>query len=237
MDYKEEQTNEIEALESIYSEELEVINEEPYCFDVAVKGSNEDTRDLLKIILTADIRFTYVDNYPDDIPLLEVRNTSDSLNEERCEKLYNILVEEATENVGMVMIFTLVSIAQETLLTFVDDIKQEHEEKVEMEREEQRKLDEIKYKGTPVTLENFVEWKKSFDEEMRALGKRKIIDIKIKKLTGRQLFEEDSTLNESDVKFLTGGDTTPAVKVDESLFQDFEDLDLDLDDEEFDMDE
>ena len=77
---------------------------------------------------------------------------------------------------------------------------------------------------------------------MRACGKRKVEDVnKTKKLTGRQLFERDSTLNDSDVQFLTmlsdGGvkvDTISSgggVKVDESLFQDFDDLDLD---EEFD---
>lgn len=42
----------------------------------------------------------------------------------------------------------------------------------------------------------------------------------------------DNTLNESDLKFLDEGD---AVKVDESLFQDLEDLDIDdEDDEDFD---
>lgn len=39
----------------------------------------------------------------------------------------------------------------------------------------------------------------------------------------------DTTLNESDLKFLDNGD---AVKVDESLFQDMDDLDLDDDDED-----
>lgn len=39
----------------------------------------------------------------------------------------------------------------------------------------------------------------------------------------------DNTLNESDLKFLDEGD---AVKVDESLFQDIEDLDIDDDDDD-----
>ena len=81
------------------------------------------------------------------------------------------------------------------------------------------------YKGTPVTLQNFLEWKAKFDAEMIACGKRKVVEVsQSKRLTGKQLFEQDSTLNESDIKFLT---SDPGVKVDESLFQDFEDLDLD----------
>lgn len=83
------------------------------------------------------------------------------------------------------------------------------------------------YKGTPVTLENFLEWKAKFDAEMIACGKRKVEVVSSDKLTGKQLFEQDSTLNESDIKFLT---SDPGVRVDESLFQDFEDLDIDDDD-------
>jgi len=62
-------------------------------------------------------------------------------------------------------------------------------------------------------------------------GRRTVeVTPKDKRLTGKQLFERDSTLNESDIKFLTesGGST---VKVDESLFQDLDLDDLDLDDE------
>lgn len=60
---------------------------------------------------------------------------------------------------------------------------------------------------------------------MIACGKRKVVEVtQSKRLTGKQLFEQDSTLNESDIKFLT---SDPGVKVDESLFQDLDDLDLD----------
>lgn len=61
---------------------------------------------------------------------------------------------------------------------------------------------------------------------MIACGKKKQQDEnKLKKLTGKQLFERDSTLNESDIQFISEA----GVKVDESLFQDLDDLDLDED--------
>lgn len=44
----------------------------------------------------------------------------------------------------MVMVFTIVSVAQEKLLEFVQDIKKELEKKRQEEIEEQRILDEIK---------------------------------------------------------------------------------------------
>ena len=68
-----------------------------------------------------------------------------------------------------------------------------------------------------------------FEEEMLALGKRKKVVSK-NKLTGKQLFERDVTLNESDIQFLGDNNiSTGGVKVDESLFQDLDDLELEED--------
>lgn len=234
----------MEALEAIYSEELTVVSRKtPYCMDVFVKGSNEEARDDFEICLTCMLRFTFVETYPDEAPIIEIdpeQVTGDEFTEKRIEKLSEHLNEAAQENLGMVMIFTLVSAAQEMLLQFVDDIKAEVEEKKQAEYLKQKRLEELKYKGTPVTLENFLAWKIRFDEEMRAAGKQLIKDISAKasaKLTGKQMFERDSSMNVSDMQFLTNETTTPGgVKVDESLFQDLDDLDLDdlddLDDED-----
>lgn len=50
-------------------------------------------------------------------------------------------------------------------------------------------------------------WKKAFDEEMLLLkSKVKEADIS-KKLTGKELFMTDKTLNESDLKFLEEGES------------------------------
>ena len=56
------------------------------------------------------------------------------------------------------------------------------------------------------------------------------------KLTGKELFLRDNTLNESDLKFLLeAGDTIENVKIDEALFQNLDDLELesDTDDEDY----
>jgi len=236
MDYKEEQDGEMEALEAIYSEELTVVSREPYTMDVLVSGSNEGSRDDFEICLSCKLRFTFVETYPDAPPVIEVVDNSVEGNEfddEKITKLCENLEDVANENLGMVMIFTLVSAAQDILLQFVDEIKKEMEEKKQAEYAEAKRLEELKYKGTPVTLENFLAWKIRFDEEMRAAGKRIINDPlakKASKLTGRLLFERDSSMNVSDMQFLqqdTGVVAAGGVKVDESLFQDLDDLDLD----------
>lgn len=59
-----------------------------------------------------------------------------------------------------------------------------------------------------------------------------------KKLTGKELFLRDTTLNESDLKFLLeAGESLENVKIDESLFQNLGDLELDESDDDSDDDD
>ncbi|XP_047127353.1 RWD domain-containing protein 1 isoform X1 [Hydra vulgaris] len=227
MDHQDEQDIEIEALESIYSEELEIISRKPYVFLIRVKGSNADTRDEHKVTISIQLQFNFVETYPETAPLIQVTNCSDEMSEERINSLQAFLEKKAEENLGAVMIFTLVSEAQERLLDFIQDIKKD----IQLEKDrialEQERLDEIKYKGTPVTMENFLAWKIQFDEEMRIIGKRKTELLeKNRKLTGKQLFERDSSLIDSDILFIND----QGIKVDESLFQDLDDLELEDED-------
>ena len=73
-------------------------------------------------------------------------------------------------------------------------------------------------------MENFLRWKADFDAEITALKKPERED-KDKKLTGRELFMIDKSMIDSDLKFLEEGGEV--VRVDESLFQDLEELGLD----------
>lgn len=53
-------------------------------------------------------------------------------------------------------------------------------------------------------MESFIAWKKEFELEM-GLTQKKEKDDKNKKLTGRELFVLDKSLNQSDLKFLEEG--------------------------------
>merc|ERR1712126_43702 len=101
----------------------------------------------------------------------------------------------ASENLGMVMIFTLTSAAQEWIVQYCEDrekrLKDEEEARKTKEEEEERK----RFEGTVVTVETFFAWKAKFDNER--LAKKKTKDDKISgKLTGKELFSQDITLNE-----------------------------------------
>ena len=61
-----------------------------------------------------------------------------------------------------------------------------------------------RFEGTRVTVETFMNWKRNFDSEM-GIWAKKDKDDKNKKLTGRELFMQDKSLNESDLKFLEEG--------------------------------
>lgn len=87
-----------------------------------------------------------------------------------------------------------------------------------------------RFEGTRVTVETFMKWKTQFEDDTGITKKKESIEKEGKKLTGRELFITDKTLNESDLKFLEDG--ADAVKVDESLFQDLDDLDLDDEEDE-----
>ncbi|RUS29281.1 ubiquitin-conjugating enzyme/RWD-like protein [Jimgerdemannia flammicorona] len=90
--------------------------------------------------------------------------------------------------------------------------------------------EEAKFRGTRVSAQIFMEWKARFDKEMtekELAEKGRVKDIK-GKLTGRQLFETDKSLVQSDVNLIEEGD----VAVDISLFEREENFESDSDDEE-----
>ena len=57
--------------------------------------------------------------------------------------------------------------------------------------------------GTKVTVESFMAWKAKFDAER--LSNKEIVDVKEKRLTGKELFLQNISLNESDLQFITEG--------------------------------
>ncbi|BES95017.1 unnamed protein product [Nesidiocoris tenuis] len=221
MDHKEEQSSEVEALDSIYCGEMEILSTQPlHSFSIPIKSDDYDEEESSGIHCL--LKFEYTPTYPEEIPIIEVEDV-ENLDESKVEELQEFLIQQASENLGMVMIFTLVSAAQEWVNTLSDNMRirkqQAEEEKKKTEEEEERK----KFEGTRVTIESFLAWKQAFEEEMGFLQQREK-QGKNRKMTGKELFMTDKSLNESDLKFLEEGDL---VKVDESLFQDMDDLEID----------
>ncbi|XP_047528561.1 RWD domain-containing protein 1 [Vanessa atalanta] len=230
MDYNYEQTSEVEALDSIYYGDMQILQTEPmHKFSIPIKSEEYDDGEGLACQLV----FTYTLKYPEDLPLVEII-TDESFDEivDKTE-LYNHLMEQAQENLGMVMVFTLVSAGQEWLNVKWDSIKKEREEEVLAKKKADEEAEQKRFEGTRVTVESFLAWRKQFEIDMGIPAKREKEGKDKNKLTGKELFLRDTTLNESDLKFLDDGD---AVKVDESLFQDLDDLEISEEDDEDDED-
>ncbi|XP_005813834.1 RWD domain-containing protein 1 isoform X2 [Xiphophorus maculatus] len=229
-DYVEEQRNELEAIESIYPDSFTVLSEEPTSFTITVTsdaGENGET-------VEATLKFTYVAEYPDEPPLWEIYS-QENLEDGDLENILTLLKQQAEENLGMVMIFTLVTAVQEKLNEIVDAMKNRREEEKLRKEKEAEEAEKVKFQGTVVTIENFLAWKAKFELEMAEFRRKKQKEEEQAgkpRLTGKQLFERDHNLDTSDIQFLE--DAGNNVEVDESLFQDIEDLDLDEDDPNFD---
>lgn len=132
----------------------------------------------------------------------------------------------------MAMVFTIASAIQEYLNGIQDEIKRrEEEEKARIEKK-LKEEEEKKFHGTPVTVETFLAWKLRFEEEMNEKNKMKERTGEKLKMTGKELFLSDKNIIEDEI--LEG--ETAGVTIDESLFEDLDDLDLE-DDPDFDPDD
>uniref|UniRef100_A0A2M4AHU3 Putative rwd domain-containing protein 1 n=2 Tax=Anopheles triannulatus TaxID=58253 RepID=A0A2M4AHU3_9DIPT len=226
--YREDQLNEIEALDSIYCGELEVEQTEPHKFRLPIATTEYDA-EVETEGLSCKLLFTYTEKYPDTAPLVEIEdpeNFQDGYETELLEHIHKTI----EENLGIEMIFSLVSSAQEWLNVKYDELKNAAESAKE---EAKRKVDEEemkKFEGTRVTVETFMAWKTQFELDLGITERKEKILAENRKLTGRELFLNDNTLNESDLKFLMdAGESIESVRIDESLFQNIDDLDLDSD--------
>ncbi|XP_059177503.1 RWD domain-containing protein 1-like [Physella acuta] len=232
-DYKEEQRNEIEALQSIYPDEIEIVEEEPYhVFQLTVMP--QDAENFPDHAMSAVIQFTYTKNYPDSAPLMEFEST-ENMDDAQQESLMDFMKAQAEENLGMAMIFTIISAVQERMTNMMEQAAKDEEEAAERKKKSDEEAERKRFEGTRVNVESFMAWKLKFDAERAEMRRLKgLSDGSSKKPTGKELFMADQSLYDSDVKFLQAmGDT---LEVDESLFVDMGELDLEDDDDDDDPD-
>lgn len=147
----------------------------------------------------------YPEDYPDKAPNLDLFPDEDTdphplinVSDDKTELLATLdpVIEE---NLGMAMVFTLVSTLKEEAEQLVarrrEAAARAHDELVAAAEREENK----KFHGTPVNRETFLSWREGFlremEEEERLREEERLADMKkarIKepiKLTGRQLWE------------------------------------------------
>ncbi|KAM5356099.1 hypothetical protein ACJ41O_002745 [Fusarium nematophilum] len=171
---REDQIEEREVLESIFPDEITDISETEF-------------------------------RYPEKPPHLDILAPPNAAPHEHFnvaddrDQLLSSLDETIQENLGMAMVFTIVSMLKETAEQLVQDRKEvvakAHEEALLAAEAEENK----KFHGTAVTPETFLKWREGFLKEMEERRQReeeeRLAELKKAKvkeptrLTGKQLWE------------------------------------------------
>lgn len=229
-DYAQEQEMEIEALEAILMDEFKEIHSgesglstSNRCFQIKITAQEEDGDESnANPAQQLALIFAHTEKYPDEPPLLNVSSLQ-GISSEDLRILKDKLQQEASENLGMAMIYTLVSSAKEWLTErYCEDSDGD------AEAEEAAKEDIVVPHGEAVTVETFLAWRERFEAEL-ALERAKLMPESVlatskeKKLSGRQWFE-------------SGRMKGVAVVTEDLDEEDEEDIDFD-DDEDFEDDE
>ncbi|KAH7369076.1 RWD domain-containing protein [Plectosphaerella cucumerina] len=200
---REEQIEEREVLESIFPEEITEISETEYRIKIDLDIPDDEPTEEPPVML---LHVRYTDAYPDEAPFLDIQSPQNytsthpyfSLSEDK-EHLVSVLEETVQENLGMAMVFTLVTAVKDAAEQLVADRKLEKvKEREEVARAAEREENK-KFHGTPVNPETFMKWRNDFMKEMEdakiKAEEERLADLKkarVKepvKLTGRQLWE------------------------------------------------
>ncbi len=225
MDYKEEQQQEIEILQSIYPDELEVVSENEYTITLLLDTVSERKH---RVIL----HVKYPETYPEVVPDLELENDEIEeveddyeddeeeeedndepklvliseqveLDQDDLDEIKSNLMQEAEDQIGIPSVFALASsLKDQAEQVFENKVnakqKQYDDALLAKEREEQKK-----FSGTKVTVESFNSWRLKFRAEMgindRIEKRRQMLHRG--KLSGKEIFEkglagDDETLEE-----------------------------------------
>eukprot|EP00124_Ichthyophonus_hoferi_P000417 Ihof_evm10s15 gene=Ihof_evmTU10s15 len=196
-EYKQEQEEEMEALESIYPEEYKELSRDPMEFQITIRPDEVEADDINNQDERLILKFELPRNYPDVVPIVTLFGPG--LDEPTVDKAKAYLMEKAEENIGMVMCFLLASEAKEWLDARRKTL-QEEMDAIDIDKLRLKAEEEAKFAGTPVTRENFVEWRDNFEKEIQGgvAGKATKDSNKAVKKTGRQMFETDKTMMVSD---------------------------------------
>ncbi|KAJ3671192.1 hypothetical protein LUZ60_008618 [Juncus effusus] len=219
-DHAQEQEMEIEALEAILMDEFQEIDSSESglktsnrCFQILISPQDDSFDESSQVPVQLALIFAHTEKYPDEPPLLNVRSVK-GIRPDDLALLKEKLDNEAKENLGMSMVYTLATSAKEWLTEkFSGEEEEEEPEKKETEDEV------IIPHGEAVTVESFIAWRERFEAEL-ALERAKLMPEsaltapKEKRLTGRQWYEagrhtskgavaadEDSEEEEEDIDF------------------------------------
>ncbi|KAH7163331.1 RWD domain-containing protein [Dactylonectria estremocensis] len=198
---REDQIEEREVLESIFPDEITDISETEFRVSIALDIPGEEENEPPTMLL----QVRYPPEYPEKAPHLDVLSPPNAVAHEHFnlaedrEQLLSSLDQTIEENIGMAMVFALVSTLKDAAEQLVQDRKDaiaraDEERRAALEHEENKR-----FHGTAVTPESFLKWRADFlkemeevrqrEEEQRAAENKKSSAREPASMSGRQLWE------------------------------------------------
>jgi hypothetical protein len=164
--------------------------------------SNLDSTASATIILNVQ----YPPDYPDEAPRLDITTPPNApkhpyldIQEDKA-RLLSSLSDTISENLGMAMIFTLVSTLKDGAELLIAERQNAKQALKEIEAQKAEEEENRKFQGEAVTRESFLAWREKFrkemaEEEQRRLEEKEAEDKKKKvkeekKLTGKELWQQ-----------------------------------------------
>ncbi|THW80714.1 RWD-domain-containing protein [Aureobasidium pullulans] len=201
---REEQTEEREVLDSIFPEEITDISETEYRVSIQLEVTEDD--DSTEFPPTLILSVSYPEDYPDVAPRLDLSAPPNAPKHKHLDiqedktRLLDGLTATIEENLGMAMVFTLVTTIKDEAELLIAERQQAVQAAKDMEAAEAEAEENRKFEGTKVTRETYLDWSRRFKEEMadikkkaeeqrEAEEKKKRGGKEEKKMSGRELWE------------------------------------------------
>ncbi|KAF1951486.1 RWD-domain-containing protein [Byssothecium circinans] len=200
----EDQKEEREVLESIFPEEITDVSETEFRISIQLEVTNAEDDDSEAPTIILNVR--YSPNYPDEAPDLDLSQPPNApkhpyldIQQDKAV-LLSSLSETITDNLGMQMIFTLVTTLKDTAELLIAERQNAKQALIEIEAQKAEEEENRKFQGEAVTRESFLRWREEFRKEMAEEQRRKEeaeLDEKKKsgkkeekKLTGKELWQQ-----------------------------------------------
>ncbi|TNV76343.1 hypothetical protein FGO68_gene13972 [Halteria grandinella] len=181
---------EIESIKCIFLDDLVMLEERPFRFEVLLNANNELSRNHLQLKLT----FELPDDYPNVVPSIRIKNLSpDIINNNIVLEFDKLVTKKAEESVGTMMIYEVCEALREKIGEMNDIILRKVDE-LNQKDSLDTALKSVAVKAdapltfTPVNSETFAKWCDAYKERMRKL-KEEMLTEKDLKQTGRQIFD------------------------------------------------
>lgn len=200
----EEQAEEREVLASIYPDEIHEISPTEFRISIALDSGRHEDDETEDPVLILNVK--YPEEYPDVAPVLDITQPPNTSKHEHLDiqddkyRLLESLQETIEENLGIQMVFTLVSTLKDAAEQLMAERQSEVQAEMDAAKAKAEEEENRKFEGEKVTRESFLKWSEGYKKELEAEkqraaevqeaeDKKKRGPKEEKKLTGRQLWE------------------------------------------------